>query len=320
MHLLRDHLDGRVAARHLDQRRRVQQAVGERLDLVGEGRREQQVLPLLRQQREHPLDVVDEAHVEHAVGLVEDEDLDVREVDVRWPWWSSRRPGVATRMSTPRAQLVDLRLHADAAEHHHARRASSACRRCARFPRPARRARASASGSARGSAACRAASRTAGLAIRRCRIGSTKPAVLPVPVWAPASSRRRRARRGSPGPGSGWGWCSPVRARRAAAARPGRGNRKSWESSAKSSACRPRKRAPVEGRRGEGVGSDCVGADWKHGDASRHCKVESAPPARPVQGARDGVTPVRSATSYPRLSSMAVRNNVAGQSSPRRDS
>jgi hypothetical protein len=29
------------------------------------------------------------------------------------------------------------------------------------------------------------ASRTAGLAIRRCSIGSVKPAVLPVPVWAP---------------------------------------------------------------------------------------------------------------------------------------
>ena len=35
------------------------------------------------------------------------------------------------------------------------------------------------------------------------------------------------------------------------------------ESSAKSSACCPRERAPVEGRRGRGVGSDCVGADWK---------------------------------------------------------
>ncbi|HEY5321941.1 MAG TPA: hypothetical protein VIK58_03875, partial [Caldimonas sp.] len=25
----------------------------------------------------------------------------------------------------------------------------------------------------------------------------------------------------------------------------------------------PAERAPVEGRRGKGVGSDCVGADWK---------------------------------------------------------
>ena len=81
MHLLRDDLDGRVAARDLDHRRRVEQAVGERLDLVGERRREQQVLPLLRQQREDALDVADEAHVEHAVGFVEHEDLDVRQID-----------------------------------------------------------------------------------------------------------------------------------------------------------------------------------------------------------------------------------------------
>ena len=48
-----------------------------------------------------PADVVDEAHVEHPVGLVEDEDLDRREVDVPCFIRSSSRPGVATTMSTP---------------------------------------------------------------------------------------------------------------------------------------------------------------------------------------------------------------------------
>ncbi len=55
--------------------------MGERADLVREGRGEQQVLALLRQQREHALDVADEAHVEHAIGFVEHEDLDGREVE-----------------------------------------------------------------------------------------------------------------------------------------------------------------------------------------------------------------------------------------------
>ena len=113
-------LGGLVAARHLDQRRLVQQAVGQGLDLVAEGRREQQALLLLRQHREHLLDVVDEAHVEHAVGLVEHEDLDVRQVE--------RALAVVVEQAARRgdqdvdaaAQLVDLRLHADAAEHHHA--------------------------------------------------------------------------------------------------------------------------------------------------------------------------------------------------------
>jgi hypothetical protein len=59
-------------------------------------------------------DVADEAHVEHPVGLVEDEDLDVERSMVPWPTWSSRRPGVATTISG-RAQRPDLRVEADAA-------------------------------------------------------------------------------------------------------------------------------------------------------------------------------------------------------------
>ena len=42
-------------------------------------RGEEQTLPLLRQHRHDPLDVAHEAEVEHAVGLVEDEDADVLE-------------------------------------------------------------------------------------------------------------------------------------------------------------------------------------------------------------------------------------------------
>ncbi|VVE20874.1 hypothetical protein PEP31012_03141 [Pandoraea eparura] len=74
--LLRDGLGGRVATRHFDQRGRLEQAVGQLLDLVGERGREQQVLALRRQRRQHPADIANEAHVEHAVGFVEHEDLD----------------------------------------------------------------------------------------------------------------------------------------------------------------------------------------------------------------------------------------------------
>ena len=58
-----------------------EQAGGQPPDLVREGRREQQVLAPGRQDREDLADVADEAHVEHPVGLVEDEDLDARQVD-----------------------------------------------------------------------------------------------------------------------------------------------------------------------------------------------------------------------------------------------
>ena len=185
VHLLGDQLGGLVAARDLDQHRRVQQAVGERLDLVAEGGREEQALLLLRQHREHLLDVVDEAHVEHAVGLVEDEDLDVREVE--------RALAVVVEQAARRgdedvdaaAQLVDLRLHADAAEHHHAGELGVlAVGAHALFDlRGELAGRREDQGADRQLAALHRA--RPGWSIRRCSIGSTKPAVLPVPVWAP---------------------------------------------------------------------------------------------------------------------------------------
>jgi hypothetical protein len=56
-----------------------------------------------------PAHIVDEAHVQHAVGLVQHEDLQVVQADVALAMRSlSRRPGVATRMSTPAAQRIGL--------------------------------------------------------------------------------------------------------------------------------------------------------------------------------------------------------------------
>ena len=57
-----------------------QHLAGELGDLLRHGRREEQRLALPRQHGDDLPDVVDEAHVEHAVGLVEDEDLDLVEV------------------------------------------------------------------------------------------------------------------------------------------------------------------------------------------------------------------------------------------------
>jgi hypothetical protein len=42
-------------------------------------------LPLLGQQRDRAAHVMDEAHIEHAVRFVEDEDFDAREVNVTLP-------------------------------------------------------------------------------------------------------------------------------------------------------------------------------------------------------------------------------------------
>ena len=78
---LGDELGRGVARRDLDVGRIVQQVPCQSPDLVGERRREEQRLPRGGDQRDDALDVGDEAHVEHAVGLVEDEDPTRAQVD-----------------------------------------------------------------------------------------------------------------------------------------------------------------------------------------------------------------------------------------------
>jgi hypothetical protein len=59
----------------------AQETVGQPLDLGRHGGREEQRLAKLRQQADDALDVGDEAHVEHAVGFVDHQDLDVVQQD-----------------------------------------------------------------------------------------------------------------------------------------------------------------------------------------------------------------------------------------------
>ena len=68
-------------ARHLDFGRIAHELHRQLLDRIGERRREQQRLALPRQAAEHAFDCRQEAHVEHAVGLVEDQDFDAGQVD-----------------------------------------------------------------------------------------------------------------------------------------------------------------------------------------------------------------------------------------------
>ncbi len=177
--------------RDLDVDRVVQQAVGEAADLVGEGRREEQVLPLRRQQREDAPDVADEAHVEHAVGLVEHEDLDVRAGRrCVWPCVVEQAARRGDQDVDAAAQRVDLRVDADAAEDDASTRGAGACRRsrtlssiCAASSRVGVRTSARIGWRAGEGGRLRATRAAAGC-------GSANAAVLPVPVWAPASTSR----------------------------------------------------------------------------------------------------------------------------------
>src|SRR6187399_2243019 len=93
----------------------VEQAVGELSDVVRERGREQQVLPLAREQVDDPADVADEAHVEEAVRLVEDEDLDLRQVDRALADVVEQPAGGRDHDLGTRAELRDLGTEADAA-------------------------------------------------------------------------------------------------------------------------------------------------------------------------------------------------------------
>jgi len=111
-------LGGGVAAGHLDEGGIAENAVGELLDLGRVGRGEKEVLPTGGEQFQDAADVVDEAHVEHAVGLVEDEDLDLGKVEGALPGVveeAARRGHEDVHAAT---EAVDLRVHAHPAEDH----------------------------------------------------------------------------------------------------------------------------------------------------------------------------------------------------------
>ena len=66
----------RRLARHFDANRAGQEHVGDALDLGRHGGREEQRLPGERRQLKNALDIGDEPHVQHPVGLIDDHDLD----------------------------------------------------------------------------------------------------------------------------------------------------------------------------------------------------------------------------------------------------
>jgi hypothetical protein len=80
--LLVDALDCGRGRRHRDFQRVVEQVARQLFDVRRHGGREEQVLTLARQMAHDAADRIDEAHVEHLVGLVEDEDFDLGEVSV----------------------------------------------------------------------------------------------------------------------------------------------------------------------------------------------------------------------------------------------
>ena len=113
---LRDALDGRGGRRHRDPRRIAQHRFGELGDVPGHRGGEEQRLPLDRQLGNDLPDVVDEAHVEHAVGLVEHEKFDVTELQSVALHEIEQPAGRGDQNLDARHDRADLTSHRDAAD------------------------------------------------------------------------------------------------------------------------------------------------------------------------------------------------------------
>ena len=120
---MRDRLGRGVVPSHLHQDRVAQERIGENADFPGKRGGEQQVLALLGQKRHDAAHVGNESHVEHAVGFVEHEGLDLLQVDRLLLHVVEQPPGGGHQELDALAQRRGLRLHIDAAEHHGAAQA-----------------------------------------------------------------------------------------------------------------------------------------------------------------------------------------------------
>ena len=210
-----------AAGRHRDPHRIARMRGGELRDVGRHGRREEQRLARLRQQRDDLPHVADEAHVEHPVGLVEDEDLDAVEPDMALPDQVEQPPrrrhqDVDARAPAPRPAALGRRRRRSTVA-----RSRSGGRRRESSRRSGRRARGSGSapGSARSCARAPAAPAggdrpkdAAGSAARRRRSCRCRSGRCP-------AGRGRRGHAGSPAPGSGSARRSPPRRARGKSAR-----------------------------------------------------------------------------------------------------
>ena len=115
---LADPLHRGVARGDLDALRILEQAARQLADFIAERGREQQALLGARQQRQHLLHIVDEAHVEHAVGFVQHQHLNAGEVHETLLLQIQQTPGGGHEHVDAALDAVNLRVHAHATEDH----------------------------------------------------------------------------------------------------------------------------------------------------------------------------------------------------------
>ena len=95
-----------------------QPLIGQRANLGRHRGGKQQRLPLARNLVDDAAQIVDEAHVEHPIGLVEDQDFDVRQIDVALLHQIEQPAGRGDQNVDAGVQGSHLRRLADAAVNH----------------------------------------------------------------------------------------------------------------------------------------------------------------------------------------------------------
>ena len=112
-----DAIGGLGRRRHRDLDRIVQQFAGERADVGGHGRREEQVLALFGQFPHDAADRLDEAEVEHLIDLVEHQKFDRAETRDAGVEMIEQASGRRNEHVEARLKRADLRAMRHAAEH-----------------------------------------------------------------------------------------------------------------------------------------------------------------------------------------------------------
>ena len=117
MHDLRYEFDRAVARGDFDGYRVAHEGAGQLANLLGKCRGEQQILAGGREQCQDATDVGNKSHVEHAVGLVEHEDLHLAQVDGALLNMIEQTPGCGDDNVGAAPQLGNLGIDAHAAEY-----------------------------------------------------------------------------------------------------------------------------------------------------------------------------------------------------------
>ena len=105
---------GGISPRHLNQLWHFQKGITELLDLLRKGCREHQTLSNRWEQRENPLQIRHEPHVEHSISLIENDDLNLAQIDVLLAHVIEQAARSRNQDFTTHPQLRDLRLDINA--------------------------------------------------------------------------------------------------------------------------------------------------------------------------------------------------------------